>query len=169
MAIVFPPVIYFVNIFFYTKRDGYKSELMLPVSKRAVVISRYVLYVLLIAVFSLALLGVLAIKIGFTDSAYELSCLLLATSASLIFGSILLYLIFIFGHDKLKSFLVITALGMVLIVRPLLQGLAYILNLSELSDIYNHTYIFLMLLLLSVVIYISSCLLSIKVFTHKEF
>jgi len=169
VAIGFPPIVFFMNLFFYTKLDGYKSELVLPVTKRDVVITRYLLYFLLVFVFALALGGILVLKLGFSVPTHELSSLLLATSQSLVFGGILLCFIFIFGHDKLKSFLVMTALGMVLMIRFMLQCLTYMLRLAELTDLYYHTYVFLILLMFSMLFYLVSCVTSIKVFDHKEF
>jgi len=142
---------------------------MLPLRKRTVVISRYVLYFLLVTVFSLALLGVLVLKMGLPISQQEISSLFFATSQSLLFGGILLCLTFIFGHDKLKLFLITTTLGIILMGRIIMVGLTNILQLIEISDVYNHPYVFFIFFLLSALFYVGSCLLSLKQFTNKEF
>jgi len=173
LVLVFPPTTYFMNLFYYTQPNMYKSEIMLPVKKSHVIISRYATYLLLILVNVIPMIGLLYIRymLGRVSNLnMAISQMALGVSNILIFGGLLLLLVFIFGQDKIKSFSIISFIGMFACTVTLTRVLMYIFNFNDLIETYTrHTEIYVIFFLLCVLFYTLSCVISTIVFNKKQF
>lgn len=160
------PIIYFSNLSNYTETDDYKSEIILPIKKSHVVIARYMMYLLIIGLVFCTVIALL----WYLGSPYsEFSVIMFGTSAMFIFGGTLLFLIFIWGQDKVKNVLIICLVLTLLFMEVVFQSATKILGVSTFRGVYDQTHVMLTVMVVAFCFYLVSCFISIMIFKRKQF
>ena len=103
---VFITIVYILSIYNYTETDNYKSELILPVKRYMIVLSRYVTYLLIsiLCLFSIILLIYMKYLFGLGELlSYQVNLISVGVGVTLVFGGLVLFFVFLLGQKKMKS------------------------------------------------------------------
>jgi hypothetical protein len=172
MVLAFPAMFYFLNLFYYADPSMYKAEILLPLKKSHIIGARYMTYVFLIFFNLMSMLLLLCVRYFLgrvVNLDVTISQLALGVSLVLIFGALLLLLVFIFGQQKVKVFAIVSCVGMFAVGIALTRGLIHIFDLSNVTETYRHTGIYVSFFLPCALFYVVSCVISTAVFNKKQF
>lgn len=156
-------------------QSGYnKYSLTLPVSRKNIIQSYYLVYFLVVVIGVILFVGILYIYGLFSKVSIELSLfqtIAFTILSMLTLGGIIFPLIFILGEEKSDFILLLSLLFMGLVVNSLRLGVGYLLdqlpllkfNLNPLKQV---PFIFL---LIGILIFLISFFISFFIYSKKEF
>lgn len=170
--LLFAPLVFFFSIYNYTENDNYKSEILFPIKKSSIVIARYFEYGLITFSCLIIILSVIFFKTILGNEPLFLSQFSLigvGVGVSLIFGALVLLLIFIFGQKNTKTIGIVSFILTLLPIRLFMEVIKIILSFDNVFEIYMHYELILSFILCALALFGLSCLISIQVFKRKEF
>ena len=170
--LLFAPIVFFFSIYNYTETDNYKSELILPVKRYMIVLSRYVTYLLIsiLCLFSIILLIYMKYLFGLGELlSYQVNLISVGVGVTLVFGGLVLFFVFLLGQKKMKSIGIVSFVLTLVPIRLYMELSKVLLNLQNVFDIYHHSQVILFFLVFSFLFFCISCLISTVIFKRKEF
>ena len=170
--LLFAPIVFIFSIYNYTETDNYKSELILPVKRYMIVLSRYVTYLLIsiLCLFSIILLIYMKYLFGLGELlSYQVNLISVGVGVTLVFGGLVLFFVFLLGQKKMKSIGIVSFVLTLVPIRLYMELSKVLLNLQNVFDIYHHSQVILFFLVFSFLFFCISCLISTVIFKRKEF
>lgn len=156
-------------------QSGYNKYLLtLPVSRKNIIQSYYLVYFLILVIGVILFIGILGAYSLFSEFSMDLSLfqtIAFTILSMLILGGIIFPLIFILGEEKSDFILLVSLLFMGLVVNSLRLGVDYVieqipllkLNLNPLKHVP------LIFLLIGICIFLISFFISLFIYHKKEF
>lgn len=170
--LVFSPSVLILSIANQSKMGDYKNEIILPVDKSKIIISKYVMYLIVFFICVPIVIAFLYVnyRLGRTQiQSYERNLITIGIGMTLLFGGILFPAILVFGQEKLKAIGLASFVLTLLPIRIFMQFLKYALKLDSVFDIYEYKGLILIFIITCFIFYVFSCVLSIFIFNNKEF
>lgn len=170
--LVFLPVIVIVNILDQTNYDDYKSEIILPVRRRDIVIAKYIVY-FMVFLFCILVVGLFLFvnykmdRIQMLPS--ERNLVAVGIGMTLLFGGIFFPAIFLFNQKNIKTISAASFILTILPIRLFMEIMRVVWQMESVYDIYKRDEVIWVYLVVCFLFFVTSCFFSVKIFEKKEF